>query len=43
LNVAVLFVRSGSALSEVTVAASAIVYPAVPAATVPLIVICTGD
>ena len=40
LNVAVLFVRSGSSLFELTVAASAIVCPAVPPATVPVIVIC---
>ena len=42
-NVAVLLVRSGSAVFEVTVAASWIVCPAVPAATVPVIVICTGE
>ncbi len=42
LNVAVLFVWSGSPVFELTVAASEIAWPAVPAATVPVIVICTG-
>ena len=42
VKVAVLFVRSGSAVFELTVAASAIVCPAVPPASVPVIVICSG-
>ena len=42
-NVAVLSVRSGSAVFELTVAASAIDCPPCPRATVPLIVIWTGE
>src|ERR1700722_14371310 len=42
LKVAVLLVWAGSPVFEVTVAASEIAWPAVPAATVPMIVICGG-
>ena len=42
LTVSVLFDRSGSPVFELTVAASTADCPAVPAASVPVIVICGG-